>query len=228
MRASTLPLCPFRRWVGGLRVERFGWEDAAVAVSVGLMCGHDDEIPLDFVARGHVLAQPRRTNPGFYDAVLAAFRTVGLPSPVIEVGGVSIEHLLLHVAAGAGVALVPRSVADRFRTPGVGLRRLAHSSPIGCELAVVCADRCSARSPGGVRRGVEAIECAAAGGRRACRGLRSGANLLIRDSLAAGVMARELPRVAGAPVGTRESADQAAGAAQAWTAVMTTSATSLG
>ena len=126
--------------VGGLRVEKFGWEDAAVAVSVGLIGGREHEIPLELVARGHAFAQPRRANPGFYDAVLAAFRTAGLPSPVIEVDGVSIEQLLLDVAAGTGMALVPCSVAGRFRTPGIGLRRLAHSSPIGCELAVVCAD----------------------------------------------------------------------------------------
>ena len=126
--------------VGGLRVETFVYEEAAVAVSAGLD-GREDEVTLEVVAQGSVLTRPRRTNPGFHDAVLAAFRTAGIPSPLLEVEGVFVEQLLLRVAAGAGMALVPRSVADRFRIPGVGLRRFAHSSPIGCDLALVAAER---------------------------------------------------------------------------------------
>jgi DNA-binding transcriptional LysR family regulator len=127
--------------VSGLRVEEFAYEDAAVAVSTGLFDGREDKLPLEILPRGAVLARPRRTNPGFFDAVLAAFSTAGIPSPILEVEGVSIEQLLLQVAAGADMALVPHSVADRLRIPGVGLRRLSHGSPIGCQLATVCADR---------------------------------------------------------------------------------------
>jgi DNA-binding transcriptional LysR family regulator len=135
--ALDAAIVPLPASVRGLRVAAFAYEHAAVAVSVGLLDGHEDEIPLEIVAQGIVLARPRRANPGFYDAVLAAFRTAGIASPILEVDGVSIEQLLLQVAAGPGMALVPNSVADRFRTPRVGLRRLAHSSPIGCELAIV-------------------------------------------------------------------------------------------
>ena len=126
--------------VGGLRVQEFAYEAAAVAVSAGPLDGGEAEIPLEVAAQNIVLARPRRTNPGFYDSALAAFRTAGVPSPILEVAGVSVEQLLLQVAAGDEMALVPRSVADRFRTPGVRLRRLSHSSPIGCHLATVCAD----------------------------------------------------------------------------------------
>jgi DNA-binding transcriptional LysR family regulator len=138
--AAVVPL-PAK--VSGLRVEPFAREHAAVAVSVGLLDGRNDEIPLEIVAKSILLARPRRTNPAFYDAVVAAFRTANIPSPILELDGVSIEHLLLQVAAGAGMALVPRSVADRFRMPGIGLRRLSHSSPIGCELAAVCREGAS-------------------------------------------------------------------------------------
>jgi len=125
--------------VSGLWVETFAREDAALAVSAGLLDGHKDEITLEIVAQGVVLTRPRRTNPAFYDAALAAFRAADIPSPLLEVEGVSVEGLLLQVAAGAGMALVPRSLADRLRIPGVGLRRLANSSPIGCNLALVAA-----------------------------------------------------------------------------------------
>jgi DNA-binding transcriptional LysR family regulator len=133
--AAVVPLPAQAR---GLRVEPFAREHAAVAVSVGMLDGRDEEIPLEIVAQSILLARPRRANPAFHDAVLAAFRTANIPSPVLEVDGVSVEHLLLQVAAGAGMAVVPRSVADRFRTPGVGVRRLSHSSPIGYKLATVC------------------------------------------------------------------------------------------
>jgi len=127
--------------VGGLRVEAFGYEHAAIAVGAGPLDGREDEIPIELVAQRVVLARPRRANPGLFDAVMAAFREAGIPSPILEVAGVSIEQLLLQVAAGWGMALVPHSVADRFRTPGVGLRRLLHDSPIACELAIVWSER---------------------------------------------------------------------------------------
>jgi DNA-binding transcriptional LysR family regulator len=135
--------------VSGLRVETFVHEEAAVAVGAGRFEGCDDAIPLEVIAQGIVLTRPRRTNPGFHDAVLAAFRMAGISSPLLEVEGVSVERLLLQVAAGAGMALVPRSVADRFRVPGVELRRLAFSSRIGCDIALV-ASELPTRAPLGV------------------------------------------------------------------------------
>jgi DNA-binding transcriptional LysR family regulator len=126
--------------VSGLWVQTFVHEDATVAVGAAPLGSHEDEITLEIVAQGILLTRPRRTNPGFHDAVLAAFRAAGIPSPLLEVEGVSAEQLLLQVAAGAGMALVPRSVGDRFRVPGIELRRLAYSSPIGCDLALVATD----------------------------------------------------------------------------------------
>jgi DNA-binding transcriptional LysR family regulator len=135
--------------VSDLWVETFVHEDAAVAVSAAPLGRRDDEITLEIVAQGIVLTRPRRMNPGFHDAALAAFRTAGIPSPLLELEGVCAEQLLLQVAAGAGMALVPRSVADRFRVPGVELRRLAFSSRIGCDIALV-ASELPTRAPLGV------------------------------------------------------------------------------
>jgi hypothetical protein len=94
-------------------------------------------VPLALAARGTVLTQSRRLNPAFYDAVVAAFKAARVPSPMQEVEGASVEQLLLRVAAGAGMALVPESVADRIRVPGVGFRHLTPRSSVRCQLAAV-------------------------------------------------------------------------------------------
>jgi DNA-binding transcriptional LysR family regulator len=120
-----------------LRVVVIGREEAAVAVSPGVFDGREDDIPLDLVANGILLTRARRLNPGFHDSVMAAFRANGVASPLLEVEGASVEQLLLQVAAGAGMALVPMSTDDRARVPGVVLRRLAHVAPIGFDMAVV-------------------------------------------------------------------------------------------
>jgi DNA-binding transcriptional LysR family regulator len=126
--------------VSGLRVEPFVHEHAAVAVSEGPLDRREESVTLEILARGVVLTRARRTNPGLHDAAQAAFRLAGIPSPLLEVEGVSAEQLLLRVAAGTAVAMVPRSVAERLRMPGVGLRRLASSLPIGCDVALVASD----------------------------------------------------------------------------------------
>jgi DNA-binding transcriptional LysR family regulator len=121
----------------GLSVTVLGREDAIVAVRATPFDGHEQTVPLELVAHGTVLTRPRRTNPGFYDGVSAAFNNAGLPSPLTEVEGATVDHLLLRVAAGKEMALLPGSVADRLDSPGVQLRRITHTQPIGSEIAAV-------------------------------------------------------------------------------------------
>ncbi|HEY6886998.1 MAG TPA: LysR family transcriptional regulator [Solirubrobacter sp.] len=122
--------------VSGLHVSPFASEHAAVAVRAGRFDRGEREVPVELLAREVLLTAPRRVNPGFYDAVAAAFRTAGIPCPLVEVEGASVEELLLQVAAGTGMALVTESVLDRVRFPGVVLRRLS----VSCELAAVTAE----------------------------------------------------------------------------------------
>jgi DNA-binding transcriptional LysR family regulator len=121
---------------GGLQVLRFASEHAAIAVRTGPFDGGERHVPIQIVAREAVLTTPRRVNPGFYDAVVSAFQAARLPCPLMEVEGASVEELLLQVAAGAGMALLAESVADRVRFPGVALRHLAG---VCCELGAVTA-----------------------------------------------------------------------------------------
>jgi DNA-binding transcriptional LysR family regulator len=126
--------------VGGLRVFPFAEEHAAIAVRAGRFDGRERMVPIELVAGEVVLTAPRRVNPGFYDAVVAAFQAAGVPCPLVEVEGASTEELLLQVAAGTGMALVAESVVDRIRFPGVALRRLSARPPVRCQVAAVTAE----------------------------------------------------------------------------------------
>jgi DNA-binding transcriptional LysR family regulator len=62
---------------------------------------------------------PREASRPFYDAVIAACQDAGLSPSLIEPSGPCVEPALLAVACGAGIGLLPESVADRYSTPGV-------------------------------------------------------------------------------------------------------------
>ncbi|MDA0164372.1 LysR substrate-binding domain-containing protein [Solirubrobacter ginsenosidimutans] len=129
--------------VAGLRVTRVGFERAVAAVPSNL--DRDDASPLELLAQHTLLTLPRRRNPAFYDALIAALRSAGLPGSLVEVEAASIEPLLMEVACGAGCALVPESVMLRWRAPGVTFRRVAGDTAVGCDMAAVTPD--AARTP---------------------------------------------------------------------------------
>jgi DNA-binding transcriptional LysR family regulator len=124
--------------VSGLRALPVGFEHAVAAVSFDL--DRDDASPIELLARSTLLTLPRRHNPAFYDALIAALQSAGLPGSLVEVEATSVEQLLMEVACGGGCALVPESVMSRLRTPGVTFRRLAHETAVGCRMAAVVCD----------------------------------------------------------------------------------------
>jgi DNA-binding transcriptional LysR family regulator len=124
--------------VTGLHVTSVGFERAIAAVASNL--DRDDASPLELLAQRTLLTLPRRRNPAFYDALIAALQSAGLPGSLVEVEATSAERLLMEVVSGAGCALVPESVMSRFRIPGVTFRRLAGDTAVGCEMAAVAPD----------------------------------------------------------------------------------------
>ncbi len=108
--------------VNGLRVIPIGFEHAIAAVASNL--DRDDASPLELLAQRTLLTLPRRHNPAFYDALIAALQTAGIPGSLVESDVTSAEALLMEVACDAGCALVPESVMLRLNTPGVTFRRL--------------------------------------------------------------------------------------------------------
>jgi DNA-binding transcriptional LysR family regulator len=124
--------------VSGLRVLPVGFERAVAAVAFDL--DRDDVSPLELLAGRPLLTLPRRRNPAFYDALIAALQSAGLPGSLVEVEATSVEPLLMEVACDTGCALVPESVTSRVRIPGVTFRRLADAAAVGCRMAVVTRD----------------------------------------------------------------------------------------
>ena len=103
----------------GLRTTALGAERAIAALPIGHRHAVQETINLNRIAPERILVLPRESNPPFYDAVVAACRSAGLSPSLVVTSGVSVEPALLAVTLGAGMALVPESVAQRYRAPGV-------------------------------------------------------------------------------------------------------------
>jgi DNA-binding transcriptional LysR family regulator len=122
--------------VAGLRVTCLGVEHAIAATPEG---DGDAPVTLEELDRTRLLIAPRDANPAFYDAVVSACREGGISPTLIHACAPQVEHVLLSVAAGLGIALVPESVGECHVVPGVRFRSLATALPIG-EAVVVSRD----------------------------------------------------------------------------------------
>jgi hypothetical protein len=122
--------------VSGLKVVPIGSEGTVAAVPEGHLCANDPAIELGGLERTPFVQLARAINPAFHDSVLGACRAAGIAPAMVEIAEPAVEHVLLAVASGAGIALLPASVKDRFATPGVRFRPLAPPAP-SCEVAIV-------------------------------------------------------------------------------------------
>ena len=78
----------------------------------------------DDLADDALVTFPRVVNPTLYDRVLALFDNGGYRfSTIHETEGSSPRDLMLAVASGSGVALVPASITELSETGGIAVRR---------------------------------------------------------------------------------------------------------
>jgi DNA-binding transcriptional LysR family regulator len=103
----------------GLRIMRTGGERAVAVLPAGHPHASSPCISLRRLAPERVVVLPRDSNPAFHSAVVTMCRDAGLSPELVEVGEARTDHVLLAVAAGAGMALLPGSAAERFAVPGV-------------------------------------------------------------------------------------------------------------
>src|ERR671918_139878 len=103
----------------GLRATQLGYERAVAALPATHRHAVQPAIRLAQVAPERIVLLPREASRPFYDAVIAACQNAGLSPSFVETPGTSVEPALLAVASGAGIGLLPESVADRYSTPGV-------------------------------------------------------------------------------------------------------------
>jgi DNA-binding transcriptional LysR family regulator len=103
----------------GLRTTELGQERAVAAFPVRHRHAVRPAIRLDQMAPERIVVLPREASRPFYDAVLAACKSAALSPSLVETRGTCVEPALLAVASGAGIGLLPQSVAGRYSTPGV-------------------------------------------------------------------------------------------------------------
>ena len=113
----------------GLQVTSLGDQSLVAAVSAGSPKAFEPELTLEQLAPERLVMLPRDSNPALHDAVVAVTREAGLSPVFVEAPEPRVEAVLLAVAAGGGVALLPASVAQRYATAGVRLVDVAGTGP---------------------------------------------------------------------------------------------------
>jgi DNA-binding transcriptional LysR family regulator len=113
----------------GLRITRTGAEHAVAALPAGHPHASSPCVALHRLAPERIIVLPRETNPALHTAIVAMCREAGLSPDLVEVGEARADHALLAVAAGAGMALLPESAAERHFVPGVRFVALDHAEP---------------------------------------------------------------------------------------------------
>jgi DNA-binding transcriptional LysR family regulator len=108
----------------GLRTTALGEQRVVAALPVIHDQAVTSKIRLDQMAPERIVVLPREENRPFYDAVLAACRSAGLSPTLVEMPDSHVERILLAVASGAGMGLLPESVAERYAAPGLRFVRL--------------------------------------------------------------------------------------------------------
>jgi DNA-binding transcriptional LysR family regulator len=113
----------------GLHATSLGDQSLIAAVPAGNATATEPELTLERLDPERLVILPRDANPALHDAVVALCREAGLAPAFVEAPEPRVEAVLLAVAAGAGAALLPASVAQRYATPGVRLIDLVEAEP---------------------------------------------------------------------------------------------------
>ena len=135
-----IAIVPLPAPTSGLRITGLGDQRAVVALPVGHREAANATLRLERMAPTRVVVLPREANRPFYDAVVAACHLAGLSPTLVEMPEGHVESALLAVASGAGIALVPEVVAERYLAPGVRFVPLEGELPTIATAAVTRRD----------------------------------------------------------------------------------------
>ena len=113
LRAGCLDIAIVRPPLGDseddIALDVLGDEPAVMVVPTGHPLSRSASAPLRAFAKETFVLFPRAQNPGVYDSVVAACRSAGF-SPILGQEAPQIVATIPLVAAGLGVAIVPRSM----------------------------------------------------------------------------------------------------------------------
>jgi DNA-binding transcriptional LysR family regulator len=113
----------------GLRVTSLGLQPLVAVVPSTDVRRPEPKLTLEQLAPERLVLLPREVNPALHDAVVALCRDAGLSPTLVQAAEPRVEALLLAVAAGAGVALLPASITERFAAPATRVVELAGVEP---------------------------------------------------------------------------------------------------
>jgi DNA-binding transcriptional LysR family regulator len=103
----------------GLRITSLGDQRAVAVFPVGHANAVKSTVRLDQLAPERIIVLPRDADRPFYDSVIAACRDAGVSPTLMEMPDGQVERALLAVASGAGMAVLPESVGERYGAAGV-------------------------------------------------------------------------------------------------------------
>ena len=114
----------------GLRVTPLGEQRAVAVFPTGHEHAVKPHVGLEQIAPERIVVLPRDADRPFYDAVLATCCAAGISPTLIETPDGQVDRVLLAVASGAGMALLPECVAERYADAGVRFVALNGESPV--------------------------------------------------------------------------------------------------
>src|SRR4051812_12317980 len=124
----------------GLRTTLLGDRCAVAALPSAHRHAMAFQIRLDHLAPERIVVLPREADRPFHDAVVTMCRSAGLSPTFVEMPDAHLERALLAVASGAGMALLPDSVPERYAAPGVRFVPLDGDQPVCATAAVTRRD----------------------------------------------------------------------------------------
>lgn len=113
----------------GLKATPAGAQGIVAALPVTHPQAANPTVSIERLAPERLIVLPADTNPPFHNALVSICRDAGLSPTFVEVAEPRVEHALLAVAAGAGMALLPESAAERHVASGVRFVALDRAEP---------------------------------------------------------------------------------------------------
>ena len=113
----------------GLRVTLLGGQRLVAALPATDGRGLEGGLTLEQLDPERLIVLPRDANPALHDAIVSVCRSAGVSPALHEASEPRVEAVLLAVAAGAGAALLPASISERYAIPGVRLVELEGAEP---------------------------------------------------------------------------------------------------
>jgi DNA-binding transcriptional LysR family regulator len=112
-----------------VRVTPLGEQQVVAVFPVDHEHAVKPHVDLERIAPERIVVLPREADRPLYDAVSATCCAAGISPTLIEMPDGHVDRILLAVASGAGMALIPECVAERYADAGVRFVPLDGESP---------------------------------------------------------------------------------------------------